>query len=87
MAITIEQAIITRLINDTDIRNFLGSNFARKVYVAAIRPQQTGDLPNISISVNRGPSHPRFHAMEGIVTILLVFPEKGSSGRPFKFSS
>lgn len=89
---TIEEAIIKALIEDSDIKTDLGSKFAQKVFVAAMRPQLISPgtdalFPNISVNINYGPEEPAIHAMNGVATIMMEFKELVKSGIPTEYST
>ncbi len=88
---TIEEAIIKALIGNSDIKIELGSKFAQKVFVAAMRPQLISPgtdalFPNISVGANYGPEEPAIHAMNGVATIIMEFKELLRDGTPTRYS-
>ncbi len=87
---TLEEAVIKKLREDSDIRDFLGTDVDKKVFIAAMRVQLFASnkliLPNIAISVDYGPEEPAIHAMNGICTIMMTFAETNLLTRlPTKF--
>lgn len=89
---TIEGAVIRHLRENPNIRTFLGTDVEKKIFVAAMRPQLFANnqllLPNITVGVDYGPEEPAIHAMNGVCTIMITFPEIDLNTRhPIKYEN